>query len=84
MIWQIRWSRRARADLRRLDRVVRNRVLASVRRYAETEQGDMELLHGPGREWRLRVGDWRVKVRFNRQESIMAVTRVQHRSEAYR
>jgi mRNA interferase RelE/StbE len=50
----------AQRDITRLDRQVASRILGAVARYASTEQGDVKRLQGREREWRLRVGDWRV------------------------
>jgi mRNA interferase RelE/StbE len=83
--WTIIWTRPALHDLRRLDRQVEERVRAAVRRLAETEHGDVTRLQGEEPpQWRLRVGDWRVRFRFDTTTSTMHVLRVQPRGRAYR
>ena len=84
MIWLPLWTPRAEADLTRLDRPVRDRITAAVRRFAETEQGDVRHLRGQGSEHRLRVGDWRVRILLDHEDRILTVLRVLHRREAYR
>jgi mRNA-degrading endonuclease RelE of RelBE toxin-antitoxin system len=57
--------------------------LVALRRYAETEVGDVVKLRGlDPPEWRLRVGDYRV--RFRRRGDTLEVLHVAHRREAYR
>jgi mRNA-degrading endonuclease RelE of RelBE toxin-antitoxin system len=72
-------------DLQRLDRQVEERVRRAVRQLAETEQGDVTRLQGADPpQWRLRVGDWRVRFRFNRETGELLVQRVLPRGRAYR
>ncbi len=64
-------------DLRRLDRYMEEQVRAAVRRLADTEQGEvMRLTDEDPPQWRLRVGDWRVRFRFERETTTMLVQRV--------
>ena len=75
----------ARQDLRRLDHQVAARVERAVQRLAETEQGDVTRLKGEvPPQWRLRVGDWRVRFRFDRESGAIIVQRVLPRGRAYR
>jgi len=80
---QIEWSPEARADLRRLDRIIAQRVFRAVDRFARTGYGDVVRLHGTQGECRLRVGDWRVRFAFEHPD-VLRVLRVRHRGEAYR
>ena len=85
MKWTVIWSTQARHDLRRLDRQVAARVERAVQRLAETEQGDVTRLKGEvPPQWRLRVGDWRVRFRFDRDIGAILVQRVLPRGRAYR
>jgi mRNA interferase RelE/StbE len=59
------------------------RVIAAMSRFAETGQGDVKRLVDRGAELRLRVGDWRVRFRFDRDAGCIYVIHVKHRSEAY-
>lgn len=74
---------RAQRDLTHLDRAIAVRVIRAVERLAESGQGDVRRLQGTARrEWRLRVGDWRV--RFTLERDRLVVLRILPRGEAYR
>ena len=76
---------RAEKDLRKLDRAVQRRVVAAIQRLAETEQGDVaRLTDVDPPEWRLRVGDWRVRFAFEPGARVLRVLRVLPRGEVYR
>jgi mRNA interferase RelE/StbE len=76
-------SARAEADMRALDPPVAARIFDAIERLAETGQGDVKKLKGSDREYRLRVGNWRV--RFERLDSqTYVILRVLHRRDAYR
>jgi mRNA interferase RelE/StbE len=81
---QVKWTSRASKDLARLDRQTQRRIVAVVKRFAETGYGDIKRLKGPEEEvYRLRVGDWRVFSSL-RDALIVRVQRVHPRSSAYR
>lgn len=85
MTWTIDWTDRARHDLRRLDRQVAERVIRAVERFAQTEHGDVTRLeHVITPEWRLRVGDWRVRFQYDYDARTIHVLRVLPRGRAYR
>ncbi len=69
--------------MRKLDRPVQRRVIEALDRLvAEPPQGDVVKLAGAEDEWRLRVGDWRV--RFMRDDDgAVKVLRVLPRGRAY-
>lgn len=75
---------RARRDLRRLDPPVQRRIIDALDRLvSDPPLGDVVRLTGVEDEWRLRVGDWRV--RFTRDaEGLIYVIRVLPRGRAYR
>ena len=85
MIWSVEWSNRARSDVAALDHQIRRRVLAAIILLSETGEGNLQKLRGSSSgEWRLRVGEWRVILTFDRPNSAFTVMRVLHRREAYR
>ena len=43
---------------------VATRILDALARLADTGQGDVTRLQGVSDEWRLHVGDWRVRFRY--------------------
>ena len=61
MSWRAEWTQRALKDVARLDRPMRERIVANVERFAETGMGDVRRLRGKEQEiYRPRVGEWRV------------------------
>ena len=81
---RVDWTDPATRDLRRLDRTTFRRVTRAIVSFAETGHGDVVKLHGREPEWRLRVGDWRVRFTFADGGETLRVLRVRHRREAYR
>jgi mRNA interferase RelE/StbE len=82
--WRVEITPPARRDLRRVDPPVRRRVLAALDHLvADPPTGDVIKLQGR-EEWRLRVGDWRVLVRLDRDQFAIFVLRVLPRGRAYR
>jgi mRNA-degrading endonuclease RelE of RelBE toxin-antitoxin system len=80
---EIEWTEPALADLAALDKGIARRIQQAVERFAATGAGNVKRLQGiEPPEYRLRVGDWRV--RFHLAEEIVRVLRVRNRREAYR
>lgn len=66
-----------------LDKAVGRRVKQSVERFAQTGAGSVKKLHGiEPPEYRLRVGDYRV--RFELKGETLIVLRVRNRKDVYR
>jgi len=82
--WTVILTGSARRDLRRLEPPVAARILDALDRLATTGQGDVQRLRGSIDEWRLRVGDWRVRFRYDLATQILEVLRIRPRGEAYR
>lgn len=80
----IRWAAAAEKDLRRLDFALQQRVRQSLYRLADTGHGDVRKLAGIEAEFRLRVGDWRIRFRFDEDTGAINVLRVLPRGRAYR
>jgi mRNA interferase RelE/StbE len=59
-------------------------VVEAIYRYAETEHGDVVRLRGIDNEFRLRVGDWRVRFRIVDDNATIEIIRVLPRGRAYR
>lgn len=75
----------AHRDLKRLNHQSQARVAAALVRYAETGLGDVVRLQGVDpHEWRLRVGDWRVRFTCRYEDRVVEVLRVVPRGKAYR
>ena len=80
---EIEWVEMALDDMAALDKGVARRVRHSLERFAETGAGNVKQLHGiDPPEFRLRVGDYRV--RFHLDNDTLRVLRVRNRREAYR
>jgi mRNA interferase RelE/StbE len=63
--WTVYWTERALREAERLDRRARERVVAAVEWFAETEHGDIKRHRGvEPPAWRLRVGHYRVVFEF--------------------
>ena len=83
MSWRAEWTQRALKDVARLDRPMRERIVAAVERFAETGMGDVRRLRGKEQEiYRLRVGEWRVLF-ARRKTRVILVLRVRPRASAY-
>ena len=84
MSWTVVLTASAQRDLRRLDRPVATRILDALTRLAETGQGHVTRLRGVADMWRLRVGDWRVRFRYDYRTRTLEVLRILPRGQAYR
>ena len=81
--WAIRFESRAERDLSRLDRPVKRRVIAALDRLLERDPSlDLRRLRGSD-EWRLRVGDWRVRFELDFEARTVIVVRILPRGRAY-
>ena len=83
MSWSYVLTPPAQQDLRRLDGTTRRRVRQTLRLYTDTGRGDVVKLQGRQDEWRLRVGEQRVRFRRDTATQTVLVLRVRHRREAY-
>jgi mRNA-degrading endonuclease RelE of RelBE toxin-antitoxin system len=80
---KIAWTTLAKADLRAIDRLAGMNILHGLARYIQTGIADVERLQNiDPPEFRLRVGDYRI--RFRDFGDTIEIMRVRHRSEAYR
>jgi mRNA-degrading endonuclease RelE of RelBE toxin-antitoxin system len=80
---EIAWTEAALADMTCLDKGIARRVKQSVERFAETGAGNVKKLQSiDPPEFRLRVGDYRV--RFHNDANTLTILRVRNRREAYR
>jgi mRNA interferase RelE/StbE len=80
--WSLRFSPPARRDLKRLDPPVQRRILDALDKFvAAPRSGDIRKLNSA--QWRLRVGDWRVRFSFDDENQVIVVLRVLPRGRAY-
>lgn len=82
--WRVVIDDRARKDLRRIDPPTRRRILAAITKLGQSAEltGDVKRLKGSN-EYRLRVGDWRVRFDRDGRQLIIMVIRVLPRGRAY-
>jgi mRNA-degrading endonuclease RelE of RelBE toxin-antitoxin system len=79
----IEWAGTALEDMATLDKSIARRVKQAVERFAGSGAGSVKRLQAiDPPEYRLRVGDYRV--RFHLENQTVQVLRVRHRREAYR
>ncbi len=79
----IAWTDRAKADVRAIDQHTAIRVLHGLARFVATDEGDVKQLQDVDPpEYRLRVGDYRI--RFYDHGDTLEILAVKHRSGAYR
>jgi mRNA-degrading endonuclease RelE of RelBE toxin-antitoxin system len=77
------WNDQAKAQLRGIDQPAALRILHALARYLDSGEGDVKRLqHIEPAEFRLRVGDYRV--RFHDHGDTIRITAIKHRREAYR
>jgi len=82
--WRVEVTPPARRDLRRLDAPIRRRVTTALNRLvANPPTGQLVKLRDSD-EHRLRVGDWRVRLRLDHEERAVHVLRVLPRGRPYR
>ena len=77
---------RAKRDIKRLDKQIQRKIVSAVDRLAATWPESVNitrLTDVDPPEYRLRVGDWRVRFRVNTTTKMIAVLRVLKRGEAY-
>jgi mRNA interferase RelE/StbE len=83
--WRVIVSARAKRDLRKLDPPVRERLVKAIERLAEdpaAAKANLRRLRGrPGQ--RLRIGDWRVIVEFDRRARVIRVKQAGPRGSVY-
>jgi mRNA-degrading endonuclease RelE of RelBE toxin-antitoxin system len=80
---KIAWTDRAKASLRAIDQPTALRILHTLARLLATGEGDVKRLQDiEPPEFRLRVGDYRV--RFHDFGDSIEILSVKHRREAYR
>ena len=84
--WRVEITHPAARDVKRLDRPVRERLLAAIEGLAaDPPAGDVKRLTGiTPPQWRLRLGDWRVRFSRDPETRTVLVLRVLPRGRAYR
>jgi mRNA interferase RelE/StbE len=85
IVWRLVVTPRAEKDLKRLPTNEQARIRTAIDNLtAFPKQGDFKKLQGNIDEWRLRVGDWRVRFRADFDARTLVILRVLPRGSAYR
>jgi len=80
--WSYEATPPARRDFKRLDPQVRRRIVDALDRFVtDPRAGDIRKLSTS--QWRLRVGEWRVRFSFDEERRVIVVLRVLPRGRAY-
>jgi len=82
MILRVEFQAGVERDTRGIPARELQKVIATIRRYAETGYGDVKRMQGTAAVYRLRAGDYRVILEIVVDRLI--VKRVAHRREVYR
>lgn len=83
MVKKIVWTDQAKASLRAIDQPTALRILRALARLLATGEGDVKRLQDiDPPEFRLRIGDYRV--RFHDSGGSIEILSVKNRREAYR
>jgi len=77
-------TEQAKKDLSKLDKITNERILRGLLKLKTNQPVDLRKLRGTEDEWRLRVGDYRVRLKISREEIIIYALSVKHRRDAYR
>lgn len=79
----VEWTETALEHMAALDKGIARRVKQAVERFADAGAGNVKRLQGiDPPEYRLRVGDYRV--RFHQEGETICILQVRNRREAYR
>lgn len=84
--WHVEVTGPAARDIKRLDQPIRERILAAIDGLkTHPPAGDIKRLAGiTPPQWRLRVGDWRVRFNRHPETRTVLILRVLPRGRAYR
>ena len=83
MSQRIEWKESAKRDLRAIEKETAQRILIAITRLVFLHEGDIKKLEDiEPPEWRLRVGDYRV--RYRKDGDQFTILAVANRREAYR
>ena len=79
------FARPARKELQALDRTVAGRILKRIEALTHNPRpSGCRKLEGADNLWRIRIGDWRVVYSVDDARSLIEVSVIRHRREAYR
>ena len=84
-MYEVLLERRAERDLKRLEAKEFHRITREIKALAENPRPPgCRKIAGSERDWRIRIGDYRVIYELDEEAKVVRVMRVRHRREAYR
>ena len=84
-MYEVYLERRAEKDLRRLPKEEFRKVISVIKSLAENPRPPgCRKITGSERDWRVRVGKYRILYEIDDDAKAVRVMRVRHRREAYR
>lgn len=85
MNWRIQWSKSAIRDIKKLNEPDKSRIWETLEKLIkQPQQADIKKLKGKAGEYRLRVGEWRIRFRADSINKVYLITHVQHRRDVYK
>lgn len=84
-MYEIFLEKRAQRDLRRLEDQLFRRVIRAIRALSgEPRPQGCRKIVGSDRDWRIRVGDYRIIYEIDDESTVIRIMFIRHRREAYR
>ncbi len=84
-MYEVYLEHTAEKDLRKLTPEFFHRIVAEIKKMAENPRpSGCRKITGSKRDWRIRVGDYRIIYEIEEKAKIVRVMRVRYRKEAYR
>jgi mRNA interferase RelE/StbE len=85
MRYAIEFTASALRELRALDRQIQRRISAKIEALRDDPfPPGVQKFQGEADHWRIRVGDYRVIYRIEKQRVVVVIVRIGHRREVYR
>jgi mRNA interferase RelE/StbE len=82
--YRVVFAASAERELKKLPSDIISRILNRIQNLASNPRpADCKKLQGGDREWRIRVGDYRVIYTIDDRKFLVEVTRIRHRSDVY-
>ncbi len=82
MTFELRYTEPALKDLKKLEYIIKDRIIAALERIRIRPQDYVTKLVGDPR-YKLRVGDYRILIEINNDQQILLVHRIRHRKNVY-
>ncbi|MDD3847326.1 MAG: type II toxin-antitoxin system RelE/ParE family toxin [Syntrophorhabdaceae bacterium] len=85
MRYELLIERHAEKDLKRLSSQLFSQIITKIRKLAINPhpQGSRKI-SGSARDWRLRIGDYRILYEIDNRADTVTIMRVKHRKDIYR